>query len=333
MLTPYGEKENTTDSFLYGLTRAFFRFVFSFVEETREEDRSVSFDPTSGLNDETEEVLDEELVGQEFFGPKEKPTNDFVWAPSILNFARTTVCSGLESELREQLLARYAVKGDVGILGPPKLNKLLIPALKTAATTLKRDEYQCQSQSQVAACLNAFGSAMSMLVKPEVKEVIPPESSTALNQLADGIHILADHQHRLSLARRAFIKPALSLVGKNVADNAPVDEFLFGNAFADELKDAQAAEKAAKDLIKAPQASKPNIQPTRLKNTNQPTQQNKSNQQSKTLGNAKAPASSYNAKSSQGRIVRGVAAADRTRVPRVDVVRSGRYRRSFKPVL
>lgn len=177
---------------------------------------------------------------------------------------------------------------------------MVVAALKSASTSLKRDEYQCQSQAQVGACLNAFGSAMSTLVKPEVKATIPPECSTALNQLADGIHLLADHQHRLSLARRAFIKPAIGLLGKNVADTAPVDEWLFGNTFAEELKEAQALEKAAKDLIKAPPPQKASAQPTRPKVVNQPNQQNKQQQyQPKSSGNSKAPANSYNAATRQ----------------------------------
>lgn len=239
----------------------------------------------------------DDLVGLEFFGPKEKPSNDFVWAPSIFKFAEATVKSGLEPDPRQELLTKYEVKGDQKILGPPKLNKVLIPALKVGSATLKRDEYQCLSQNQVAASLNAFGSAMSTLAKPEVKEGLPPEGILALNQLADGIHLLADHQHRLSLARRAFIKPALSLVGKNVADNAPIDEWLFGTNFADELKHFQAVEKAAKDLVRAPVVAQASSQPTRVKSGNQQRQPNQQNQQQppKPAGNSRAPATSHNA--------------------------------------
>ena len=67
-------------------------------------------------------------MGMESFGPKLKPSNDFVWAPLILKSTQSTVSSGLESEHRQQLLSRYVVKDDLEILGPSKLNKLLIPA-------------------------------------------------------------------------------------------------------------------------------------------------------------------------------------------------------------
>lgn len=93
---------------------------------------------------------------------------------------------------------------------------------------LNSDEYQAQSQAQVAASLNAFGSTISLLLGPEVRQLLAEETNPALRQLADGFYLLTDHQHRLSLARRAFIKPSLSLIGKNAAENAPVDEWLLG---------------------------------------------------------------------------------------------------------
>ena len=74
----------------------------------------------------------------------------------------------------------------------------------------------------------------------------------ALSQIAEGIQLLADHQYRLSLARQAFLKPALNLLGKSTADLAPIDEWLFSASFVEEVKDAQACEKVARILAKAP---------------------------------------------------------------------------------
>ncbi|XP_036143955.1 uncharacterized protein LOC118645968 [Monomorium pharaonis] len=151
---------------------------------------------------------------------------------------------------------------------------------------MKRDEYQSKSQAQVAASLNALGSAISELLGQGRKRLLPEETSTSLRQLADGFHLLADHQYRLSLARRAFIKPSLSLVGKNATDDAPVDEWLFGSSLAEDLKAAQACEKAAKDLLKSnPFVAKPNTQPIRQSPTKPRPQQPR-----KATGNAKAPA-------------------------------------------
>lgn len=89
-----------------------------------------------------------------------------------------------------------------------------------------------------------------------------------------------------TFARRAFIKPSLSLVGKNAVDNAPVDEWLFGSSFAEGLKDAQACEKAAKDLLRfAPVVTKASTQPYRY-----PMKKQQNLPQPKSSGNSKAPA-------------------------------------------
>lgn len=237
------------------------------------------------LSTQEEAAQNDNPLIDELFGPCEKPSSDSPWPPAMFNFTRNIICSGLEEERRSNLLKQYQVKDDLAILGPPKLNKLLVPVLKSSASIIKRDDFQALSQAQVAASLNAFGSAISFLLGPEVKQSLPEETSSALRQLADGFHLLSDHQYRLSLARRAFIKPSLSLVGKNAADNAPVDEWLFGNSFADNLKDAQVCEKAAKDLLRsAPTVSKPTNQPIRQAPTKQQV-----NTQAKRSGNWKAP--------------------------------------------
>lgn len=47
-----------------------------------------------------------------------------------------------------------------------------------------------------------------------------------VNLIADGIHLLVDHQFGLSLARRAFIVSLLNLLEKYAVDDAPVDDCL-----------------------------------------------------------------------------------------------------------
>lgn len=151
---------------------------------------------------------------------------------------------------------------------------------------IKRDEFKSFSQAQVAASLNVFGLAISFLLSPDIKQLLPEEANLAFRQLADGFHLLSDHQNRLSLARRACIKPSLSLVDKNAADNAPVDEWLFGSSFAEDLKDAQDCKKAVRDLLRlASSVAKLNNQSFR-----HPQAKHQNLPQPKTSGNSKTPA-------------------------------------------
>jgi len=180
----------------------------------------------------------------------------------VLKSIQTEVRSGLGNDIRTKLLSKYEIKEDLQPLAPPKLNKELVAAL--TPSVVKRDEYQALSQAQVGACLNAFGSGMSLLLKPESAFLSDKEAKSALTFLAEGIHLLSDHYYRLSLSRRAFTKPSLNIIGKNAADSAPVDEFLFGQNFAETLKVAQACEKTGREVSKAvPQVGKKTLQPIR----------------------------------------------------------------------
>lgn len=173
-----------------------------------------------------------------------------------------------------QLLSDHEAKGDLVILGPPKLNKVLLPTLKSSAYALKRDEAQSSHQVQVAAALNAFGTGISVLMSEELDQCLPEEGRKAIQHVAEGIYLLADVQHRLSLQRRAFIKPALNFLGKNTADAAPIDEWLFGSSFAEEVKEAKACEKVARELSSKPKpavSKAASHQPARMQSQPKPT--------------------------------------------------------------
>jgi len=95
---------------------------------------------------------------------------------------------------------------------------------------------------------------MSILLNQKITQS-NDEIRSALTFFAEGIpsakNLLSDHHHRLSLNRRAFTKPSLNIVGKNAADTAPIDDFLFGQIFAETLKAAQVCEKTGRDVSKS----------------------------------------------------------------------------------
>lgn len=249
---------------------------------------SVSF--ASPLATDIPESQDPEVVPvaytlvEDLFGRTQTPPTSSSWNPTVLNAIQTESRGGLNNEVRSNLLSKYEPKGELSSLAPPKLNKELIAAL--TPSVIKRDEYQSSSQAQVAASLNALGSGMSLLLKPEILQDLKNVARSALTNFSEGIHLLADHHYRLSLARRAFTKPSLNIVGKNAAESAPIDEFLFGQNFAETLKAAQVCEKTARDVSKsAPPIGKKTLQPVR-----QSTQYRSHQQTSRISGNRKAPA-------------------------------------------
>jgi len=152
-------------------------------------------------------------LARELFG-QQPMVSESPWNSIIFESTRTEVRSGLKDDLRESFLSKFELKGDLECLGPPKLNIEIKSALAKFHSVLKRDEYQAKAQSQVAACLNAFGSGISDLIKAIQNLPIQTNIRTAVSNLAEGMHLLADYQYRLSLARQLVIKPCLTFVGR-----------------------------------------------------------------------------------------------------------------------
>lgn len=210
-------------------------------------------------------------MANQLFGEVQAPTALSKWNSIVLNTIQTKSRSGLNEDTRTRLLSKYEAKEDLTALAPPKLNKELAAAL--TPSVIKRDEYQSLAQAQVGACLNAFGTGISLLLKPEIVQDLSGEVRSALTLFSEGIHLLADHHYRISLARRAFTKPSLNIIGKNAADAVPIDEFLFGQNFAETLKAAQICDKTGRKITKsAQQVEKKTLQPIRqaIQQQNQP---------------------------------------------------------------
>lgn len=100
---------------------------------------------------------------QELFREQLQPPAATSWLPIISNTTKTEVRSGLKEELRSNLLLKYEPKDDLSFLGPPRLNKEILPNLP--ATALTRDKNQSSTQAQVGAALNALCSGLSELSK------------------------------------------------------------------------------------------------------------------------------------------------------------------------
>ncbi|KYM94551.1 hypothetical protein ALC62_14808 [Cyphomyrmex costatus] len=88
---------------------------------------------------------------------------------------------------------------------------------------IKRDEFNAKDQDQVGIALCAFGEAISDFLKPELQLSLSSETRSAIVKVHEGAKILADLFYRLSLSRRAQIKPAFNLLAKTTVDVFPAD--------------------------------------------------------------------------------------------------------------
>lgn len=109
-------------------------------------------------------------------------------------------------------------------------------------------------QTEVRSNLNAE-TRVTLLTKCEPKGelsrllLLQPSNRTnpGVYTGAKGIHLLADHHYCPSVTRRVFTKSLLNM-GKNAAESAPIDDFLFEQNFAETPKAAQVCEKTGREI-------------------------------------------------------------------------------------
>ncbi|KYN29459.1 hypothetical protein ALC57_01097 [Trachymyrmex cornetzi] len=126
------------------------------------------------------------------------------------------------------------------------------PGSACATGRARRSAYHWKEQDQVGIALTALGEAISDCLKPDIQLSLNPDARAAVSKVNDEVMILADLFFRLSLSRRAQVKPALNLLAKNTADAIPADDLLFGVSFEEEVKKASSLEKTCKDIVKTP---------------------------------------------------------------------------------
>lgn len=116
----------------------------------------------------------------------------------------------LSPEQREALLSKYSPSEEVAFLKAPRSNPECRSVLKNNAI-VKRDNYGSNhNQNRIGAALFTVGEAISEFLKLEMQHSLIPEARLVVSKVNDGTKILADLFYRLSLCRRALIKPAFN---------------------------------------------------------------------------------------------------------------------------
>lgn len=118
---------------------------------------------------------------------------------------------------RTILVKKYSPSNEMDFLRVPRLNAECKSALKNNSM-VKRDEHNCANQNQMGVALYALGEAISDFLKPETQNSLSPEARLAVTKVNNGVKILADLFYRLSLSRRAQIKPTFNLMAKTTAE-------------------------------------------------------------------------------------------------------------------
>lgn len=154
-------------------------------------------------------------------------------------FAHFTT-SGLDKEVRKELLKKHLVPGNCTNVAAPQLNTEIKAALPEYE--VKRDKAMEARQRQIAAGITFLAKIISdQLSKPD-------KDGDLIKSLMEIGRLFCDVQHSESEARRHLV---LNNVKKDLKDQltlTKIDKFLFGDNFAETLKTAKVVSKSSSDL-------------------------------------------------------------------------------------
>ncbi|XP_050316061.1 uncharacterized protein LOC126750472 isoform X3 [Anthonomus grandis grandis] len=165
---------------------------------------------------------------------------------------------GIDKENRNATIDSYPCIANCTALQPPIIN----PEIKSCldANALKQDNFLRKLQSQLAAGISAIAIPLDQQYEV-AKKTETEEAKKELEKKCDpvniyiyifsiNIYIFSDVFHALSLHRRHGIVPFLDIGVKKILDDCPIDEFLFGKSFPDQLKSSNEAERLGSSIRK-----------------------------------------------------------------------------------
>lgn len=162
--------------------------------------------------------------------------------PELKNRWQKWIRDGLPKENKKAILEIYPRKGDL-LTEAPQVNLEVVPILTEIAT--KRDQHFVETQNCVGSAISALGAAVSMLLDvPE--EGIDQEKFT--KYLCDAGQLLTEVFYQQSISRKAFITPLMNKAVKPTLEAAKSDQWLYGEKFGEQVKEAKSLEKACANI-------------------------------------------------------------------------------------
>lgn len=147
--------------------------------------------------------------------------------------------TGLSKENRNEIKKKYLPPQNCPTVDAPKLNLEAQAAVTDAV--VKRDKAIMLKQSQIGCALSAIALAFGNLIKNK-------ENLMAINHLSDAARLLCDHQHQESQTRRHFIMQGLDQPTRDSIKDSDIDQWLFGESFAEKLKASKAIKKSGQEI-------------------------------------------------------------------------------------
>lgn len=150
--------------------------------------------------------------------------------------------NGLDKTLRKEIIEKYPVTENCLGLRSPKVNQEVTVCI--SETVLRQDNFFAYIQQQIGAGLSAMVVPIETVLKNN-------ENKQILKDMADSTKLLADVHHTISVHRRYLLSNHLDPAVRKVAEECPVNEWLFGDNFSQAIKSSQEIRKVGMGMKKA----------------------------------------------------------------------------------
>lgn len=201
------------------------------------------------------EAIGNRLVTEKILGP---PLHD-----DLMVRWKDVLKEGLPKEEKENMAKKYHQPENCTFVDAPKVNKRAKELVQ--APVIDRDNRLVAKQEKVGLCLAAISHLM---IKIFDKEKI--DDVYFIKVLSDISRLLLDLQRDENITRRALMTSNLPHWLKELIDSTTVDEWLFGDDFDKNLKEAQEMQKSNKEIKSLSQ----NFQNRSAKNFKSPLRRN-----------------------------------------------------------
>ncbi|XP_031329425.1 uncharacterized protein LOC116173893 isoform X1 [Photinus pyralis] len=170
-----------------------------------------------------------------------------------------TLAYGLPKEENDQLFGKYELPENCKLLSPPKINPEIGASMNTLHSA--RDETHLNYQIQLGKVLASLGHSINVILEEDTS--IPKQvREKILASTADSGRMLCKIINEMSNKRRQFILPLINKQLKNLLENVPPGEFLFGSELSEKIQTLKTLEKVGRDIRPIQQTNHSRSQPS-----------------------------------------------------------------------
>ncbi|XP_029659377.1 uncharacterized protein LOC115233213 [Formica exsecta] len=194
-------------------------------------------------NSSVDEITDESVIPEDILDllgddPNANKELTIKFHPELKRRWEKWMQEGFPEENKKAILQKYPRKQEL-YSEAPKVNLEIVPIL--SEITIKRDHHFLETQNCVDSAISALAAAVSLILDDPDDGI---DQGMLTKYLCDAGKLLSDVFYQQSVARKSFITPLLNKGVKPTIEATTSDEWLYGNKFAEQVKEVQAIGKA-----------------------------------------------------------------------------------------